>query len=130
MPLHTSTWYDLDNSPFYSLLFSAQLHIFFYLHHLGMFLGRLHLHYQSDTNACASVHCNWPILSSSVHCLCSFGMFLLLVTDKNIITSLSLCVSLKSLNVQVRVMHAIFYFPALDSSYLLFQNFFYRCTTN
>ena len=57
------------------LPFSPQLS--FFLHHIGMFVGRLHLHYQPDTNACAFVHCNWPILSSTIHCLCSFGMSLL-----------------------------------------------------
>ena len=48
----------------------------------------------------------------------------LIVTYKNIITSLSLFVSLKSLNVQVRVMHAIFYFPALDLAISYFKTVF------
>jgi hypothetical protein len=47
-----------------------------------MFMGRLHLHYQSDTNARAFVHCNWAILSPTVHCLCSFGKNLLPSGDR------------------------------------------------
>ncbi|CAH1414140.1 unnamed protein product [Lactuca virosa] len=37
----------------------------------GMLLGRVHLYYQPDTNACASLHCDWSLFISALHCICS-----------------------------------------------------------
>lgn len=52
-----------------SLIFVSCLLKFFYLS--GMLLGRIHLYYQPDTNACASLHCDWSLFISALHCICS-----------------------------------------------------------
>lgn len=42
----------------------------------GLFLGRVHLYYQSDSNACAFVYCDWSLFKSPLHCLCASCKYL------------------------------------------------------
>lgn len=57
----------------------------------GLLLGRVYFYYQPYSNACPSVHCDWSLFFSAVHCLCStckyFGALTkYLMVSKTIVT--------------------------------------------
>lgn len=42
----------------------------------GLLLGRVHFYHKSYSDACAVMHCNWPLFFTPIHCICSTCKYL------------------------------------------------------